>query len=271
MNGSFGNVSMDAVQSGHTLADHTTLEQTFWPLQMWDSTKNYNNITAMRAAFSGPVVDLENHYEGAHYSFNATLPIWNASIVRHGLWNAFFSGSAGFTYGAHAVWQMYAPEAQLAYEGLYMPPQLEQAANESWRDALKYPGATQAGHVQKLFSGLNRQAFDTLQPNRTFIRTPKGSTEDVLGYEANRYVAGLVGSSQYWVYTGFGDTFDLDLGSLGAHFGTENGKADSKWYDPRTGVYQNATGSILLGGRKTFVPPTGGNVDNDWVLVVKVE
>lgn len=271
MNGSFGNVSMDAVQSGHTLADHTTLEQTFWPLQMWDSTKNYNNITEMRAAFSGPVIDLENHYEGAHYSFNASFPLWNASIVRHGLWNAFLSGSAGFTYGAHAVWQMYAPETQLAYPELYMPPKLELAANESWRDALKYPGATQAGYVQKLFSGLDRAAFDNLQPDRTFIKTPESSTEDVLGYEANRYVAGLVGSSQYWVYTGFGDTFDLDLGGLGAYLGAGNGTITSQWYDPRTGLFQNGTASILLSGQKTFVPPTGGSVDNDWALVVTLE
>lgn len=272
MNGSFGNVSMDAVQSGHTLADHTTLGQTFYPLQMWDSTKNYNNITAMRAAFSGPVIDLENHYEGAHVSFNATLPIWNSSIVRHGLWNAFLSGSAGFTYGAQAVWQMYAPEAQLAYAGLYMAPRLEQAANESWRDALKYPGATQSGYLQKLFAGLDTAVFNSLQPDRTFIKTPAVSIEDdVLSYEANRYVAALVSSSRYWVYTGFGDTFDLDLDALGAHFGTANGTASSHWYDPRTGVSQNATSSFLLGGLKTFVPPTGGSVDDDWALILELE
>lgn len=238
---------------------------------MWDSTYNYENITEMRAEFPGPVIDLENHYEGAHDSFNATLPIWNSSVVRHGLWNAFLSGSAGFTYGAHAVWQMYAPESQLAYPELYMYPMLEQAANESWRDALKYPGSTQASFVQKLFAGLTKADFDNLQPDRTFIKTPAGSTDDVLGYEANRYVAGLVGSSQYWVYTGFGDTFDMDLSALGSYFGAGNGTATSKWYDPRTGAFQNATGSTSLGGRKTFVPPTGGTVDNDWALVLQLD
>lgn len=271
MNGSFGNVSMDAVQSGHTLADHTTLQQTFYPMLMWDSTLNYENITEMRAEFPGPVIDLENHYEGAHDSFNATLPIWNSSVVRHGLWNAVLSGSAGFTYGAHAIWQMYAPESELAYPELYMYPMLELNANESWRDALKYPGSTQASFVQKLFAGLTKADFDNLQPDRTFIKTPAGSTDDVLGYKANRYVAGLVGSSQYWVYTGFGDTFDLDLGALGAYFGAGNGTAASNWYDPRTGAFHNATGSISLGGLKTFVPPTGGTVDNDWALLLQLD
>lgn len=271
MNGSFGNVSMDAVQSGHTLADHTTLGQTFYPLQMWDSTQNYNNITEMRAEFPGPVVDLENHYEGAHISFNATLPVWNASVVRHGLWNAFLSGSAGFTYGAQAVWQMYAPEAQLAYPGLYMPPRLEQSANESWRDALRYPGSTQAGYVRQLFSGLDKEVFDSLQPDRSLIKTPADSADDVLGYKSNRYVAGLVGLSQYWVYAGFGDTFDLDLGRLGAHFEAANRTASSQWYDPRTGAFHNPTQPFPLAGRKTFVPPTRGSVDNDWALVLELE
>lgn len=271
MNGSFGNVSMDAVQSGHTLVDDTIITQSFYPLQTWDSTQNYNNITEMRAGFPGPVIDLENHYEGAHIAFDASLPTWNTSVVRHGLWNAFLSGSAGFTYGAQAIWQMYAPEEQLAYPGLYMPPRLELAANESWRDALKYPGSTQAGYLQKLFSGLDKTVFDSLEPDRTFIKTPAGSTGDVLGYNANRYVAGLVSSSRYWVYTGFGDSFDLDLDSLGARFAAANGTAVSQWYDPRTGVFQNATGSFSLGDRKTFVPPTGGDVENDWALVLELE
>ncbi|KAF3763706.1 hypothetical protein M406DRAFT_332167 [Cryphonectria parasitica EP155] len=268
MNGSFGRLSMDAVQSGHTLADHTSLAQEFYALQEWDSTKNYNNITEMRAAFPGPVIDLENHYEGAHIAFNASLPLWNTSIVRHGLWNAFLSGSAGFTYGAQAVWQMYAPESELAYSWLYMPPRLTLAANESWRDALKYPGSTQAGYLQQLFSGLDKEMFNSLQPNRTFIKTPGSSDGDILSYQANRYVAALVGLRQYWLYTGFGDAFDLDLDALGQQFGEVKGEAKSEWFDPRTGKAQNTTSSFQLSGRKTFEPPTGGSVDNDWAFVL---
>lgn len=270
MNGSFGHLSMDAVQSGHSLADHTTLGQEFYMLEMWDSTKNYNNISEMRAAFPGPVIDLENHYEGAHQSFNASKPYWSTSDVRHGLWNAFLSGSAGFTYGQQCIWQMYAPESQLAYPELYMTPRLEQAANESWREALKYPGSTQAGYLRTLFSGLEKDTFNSMQPDRTFIKTPSNSTEDVLGYEANRYVAGLVGSLHYWVYSGFGDTFAVDLDALGSFWGNMNGTARSQWYDPRTGEFQRAADSILLQGQQTFVPPTGGSVDNDWAFVLQV-
>lgn len=269
MNGTFGHLSMDAVQSGHGLADHTTLGQEFYMLEQWDSTKNYNNISEMRAAFPGPVIDLENHYEGAHYSFNASKPYWSTSDVRHGLWNAFLSGSAGFTYGQQGVWQMYAPESQLAYPELYMAPRLEQPAGESWREALDYPGSTQAGYLRQLFSGVDKATFNSMQPDRTFIKTPEDSTEDVLDFEANRYVAGLVGSSHYWVYSGFGDTFAVDLGALGLFWGKKNGTASSQWYDPRTGEFQDATESFLLQGQQTFEPPTGGTVDEDWALVLE--
>lgn len=208
-------------------------------------------------------MDLETHYEGAHISFNA-------SVVRHGLWNAFLSGSAGFTYGHQAVWQMYAPEPQLAHPWLYMSPRLDQAANESWRDGLWYPGSAQAGYVQKLFAGLDRETFDRMQPNRAFIKTPEGSPEDILDFEANRYVAGLAGSSHYWVYTGFGDSFDLDLDALGACLGTANGTAIPQWYDPRTGNFQNGTNYIVLQGRQTFLPTDGGSVDDDWIRQVEL-
>lgn len=268
---------MDAMQSGHSAPiQPMPLQDLFIKMRGWDSTLNYQNIGEMRAAFPGPVVDLENHYEGAHQDFNETLPIWNASVVRHGLWNAVLSGSAGFTYGAQAIWQMYAPEDQLAYPELYMAPRLYLAANESWRDSLSFPGSLQAGYLQKLFSSLEGyDAFSALQPDRTFIQNPANSSSDILSFEHNRYVAGLVGTRQYWVYTGYGDAFDLDLGALGAYFGQQQGNgspASTKWYDPRTGEYQNvSSGAVVLSGQQTFVPPSGGGVDYDWALVLEAQ
>ncbi|GME44222.1 uncharacterized protein LTHEOB_11794 [Neofusicoccum parvum] len=271
MNGSFGQVSLDAVQSGHNIPDNDTLDAGFDVLTGWDSTKNYENIIAMREAFAGPVIDLENHYEGAYVGFNTSRPLWNASHVRHGFYNAFLSGSAGFTYGANAIWQMYAPAAQLARPDLFIEPQINQPANESWRDALKYVGATQSGFVRKLFSSLDRDEFDSLQPDRSFIVSPDNGT-DVLGYEANRYVAGLISKAQYCVYAGYGDAFGLDLGALAAHFGVAGGLGTARWYDPRTGEYLNTTGAgtVSLEGKKTFVPPSSGGIDHDWVLSVKL-
>jgi hypothetical protein len=64
-------VSVDAVQSGHALPDTSNR---FTPWTSWDSTKNYEAIAEMRDRFTGPVLDLENHYEGAHVGFNVALP-----------------------------------------------------------------------------------------------------------------------------------------------------------------------------------------------------
>jgi len=58
----------------------------------------------MRDKFTGPVLDLENHYEGAHDSFVLTRPIWNASHIRTGLYHGVYGGATGFTYGANSVW-----------------------------------------------------------------------------------------------------------------------------------------------------------------------
>ncbi|CAK5283192.1 unnamed protein product [Mycena citricolor] len=268
MNGSFGRVSMDAVQSGHNIPDPNSLDAGFTPISGWDSTKNYENTATMRAAFSGPVVDLENHYEGAFIGFNSSRPLWNDSVVRHGLWSAVLSGSAGFTYGAHAIWQFYAPLDQLARPDLFLEPQLSQPANQSWRDALHFPGSKQAGYVQKLFGKLDKETFNAMQPDRSFI-----VDKDVLAFEANRYVAALVSTDRYWVYTGFGDTFTLDLDSLGSHLKASKAKAKAQWYDPRSGQHKHvAEGAVFaLKGNKTFVPPTSGSVDHDWVLELRAE
>eukprot|EP00644_Phytophthora_capsici_P003209 jgi/Phyca11/5719/fgenesh1_pm.PHYCAscaffold_7_\ len=96
-------MSIDAVQSGHSTPDPTSK---FTPAVGWDSTKNYELIATMRDRFTGPVLDLENHYEGAHDSFSLTRQIWNSSQVRTGLYHGVYSGATGFTYGANSVWQI---------------------------------------------------------------------------------------------------------------------------------------------------------------------
>lgn len=56
-----------------------------------------------------------------------------------------------------------------------------------------------------------------MNPNRSFISSPKTS-EDVLKFNSNRYVAALVTKGYYFVYAGYGDTFILDLGKLSSHW-----------------------------------------------------
>ncbi|KAG6614374.1 uncharacterized protein IUM83_14514 [Phytophthora cinnamomi] len=195
-------VSINGVQSGHATPDALG---GFTPYTTWDSTKNYELIAKMRDEFTGPVLDLENHYEGAHDNFKTAFPIWNASQVRTGLYHGVYGGATGFTYGANSVWQI-----------------------------------------------------------------PSGYLDvSVNAFEGIRYISVLASENRdrYFVYTGHGDSFSLKLGN-----GSER-SGSARWFSPRDGqYYANATVSVLGNGNGTrvdFTPPSGGSVDDDWLLVLE--
>ncbi|KAF4047361.1 putative collagen-binding domain of a collagenase [Phytophthora infestans] len=209
-------MSIDAVQSGHATPDPTSK---FTPTIGWDSTKNYDLIANMRDRSTGPVIDLENHYEGAHDSFNLERQIWNSSQIRTGLYHGVYGGACGFTYGANSVWQMYEP-----------------------RSALLRDNDCPSSHTGK----------------------------SVNTYEGTRYISVLATKNRdrYYVYTGHGDSFALQLDNgSGARFGT------ARWFSPRDGqYYADAAISVLERGNAThidFTPPSGGSIDDDWLLVLE--
>ncbi|TIA83301.1 hypothetical protein E3P94_02094 [Wallemia ichthyophaga] len=111
------NVSMDAVQSRHGVS--TSNEA----IVGWNSLRNYELIDGMRKTFSGPVINLENHYETGHVPFKPELGVWNSSDVRRRLWNGFFAGSTGVIYGAVSAWQLYDSPWLLDKERLHIARQ----------------------------------------------------------------------------------------------------------------------------------------------------
>ncbi|KAL4166674.1 hypothetical protein KRP22_013929 [Phytophthora ramorum] len=261
-------VSIDAVQSGHATPNPAS---TFTPAVGWDSTKNYENIAEMLDKFTGPVLDLENHYEGAHDSFSLTRPIWNASEVRTGLYHGVYGGSAGFTYGANSVWQMYEPRSDLVSDAVYYDPQINQNATGSWRKDIYFEGATQIQYVTKPLQNLSISSLEQLEPARELL----ASTSDHTGksantYEGTRYISVLASNTRdrYYVYAGHGDAFSLQLDSGS---GARSGSA--RWFSPRDGqYYANATVSVPESGNGTrvdFTPPSSGSVDDDWLLVLE--
>ena len=270
INGSLGRVSMDAVQSGHdSPADN--IDTDFTILSGWDSTKNYESIIQMRAEFPGPVVDVENHYEAANHGFDTSKPFWNASDVRHGFYSAVFSGACGYTYGALPTQQSYENISLVASPEHWIEPQLSLGANTSWHDGLHLPGAKQTGYVAKLFSSLSRELFDALEPARELLSSPDNAPSDILAFEQNRYVSGIITKGHYWAYVGYGDAFQLDLTAVSEQWSIPGTQVQAQWFDPRTAELSDAAGNgtIAALGKKLFVPPTSGGVDHDWVLVVK--
>ncbi|GMF33942.1 unnamed protein product [Phytophthora lilii] len=261
-------VSIDAVQSGHATPDPTSK---FTPTVGWDSTKNYELIANMRDRFTGPVLDLENHYEGAHDSFSLSRQIWNASQVRTGLYHGAYGGATGFTYGANSVWQMYEPRSALLRDSDYYAPQINQIASGSWREDIYFEGATQIQYVTKPLQNLTTATLEQLEPARELLASPTNHTDkSVNTYEGTRYISVLASKTRdrYYVYTGHGDSFALELDNgSGARVGA------SRWFSPRDGQYTDSSAvSVPESGNGTridFTPPSGGTVDDDWLLVLE--
>ncbi|KAG2508595.1 hypothetical protein JM16_008804 [Phytophthora kernoviae] len=246
-------VSINAVQSGH--AKPKPSSAFFSIYDQWDSTKNYEQIAGMRDAFTGPVLDLENHYEE----------------VRNGLYHGVYGGASGFTYGANSVWQMYEPTTDLLRESDYYSPAANQNATGSWREDIHFEGASQAQYVTKPLQNLTTATLEQLEPARGILASPSGYTStSVNTYAGTRYISVLASQSRdrYYVYTGHGDDFSLQLDNGS---GVRSGAA--RWFSPRDGEYYgNSTVSVPESGNDTrvdFIPPSTGGVDDDWLLVLE--
>ncbi|ETL94843.1 hypothetical protein L917_07278 [Phytophthora nicotianae] len=244
--------------SGHATPDPTN---TFSPAIGWDSTKNYECIAEMRDKFTGPVIDLENHYEGAHDSFDLDKVIWNASHICTGLCHGVYSGASGFTYGANSVWQMYEPRTALLRDSDWFPAQINQNESGSWREDIYFEDATQAKYVTKPLSSLSTAVLESLKPARELLSSPSNHT----GKSVNTYEARI--RDRFYVYTGHGDSFALDLGD-----GSRSSRSGSAtWLSPRDGqYYASSTVDVPANNaRVDFYPPTTGGIDNDWLLVLE--
>ncbi|KAF1779871.1 putative glycohydrolase domain DUF4038 [Phytophthora cactorum] len=223
-------VSIDGAQSGHARPEALG---GFTPYTTWDSTKNYELIATMRDAFTGPVLDLENHYEGAHYNFKTTFPVWNASEVRTGLYHAFYGGSAGSL-------TVPTPAADLLRQSDYYSPAASQNASGSWREDIFFKGATQIQYITK---PLQTEALEQLEPARQLLGSPSGYLDTAVNaFEGTRYISVLASKTRdrFYVYTGHGDSFSLKLGN-----GSER-SGSARWFSPRDGqYYTNSTSPSL--------------------------
>ena len=176
-----------------------------------------------------PVLDGEPCYEDMPIDMLEHGPRFADREVRIAAYHAIFAGAFGHTYGANSVWQFHARE--------HSPSQI--FAKLTWRESLEL-----------LFAAHQLRHF------RIFLETfpPSGLTPDwdvVLapGEERTRILA-LRSAHQLLVFTPNGSGFKLRETSL----------ETTRWFDTRTGMFQNAVGNTL-----EFVPPT----PEDWVLVVK--
>lgn len=199
---------------------------------VWDRVQVVYNRQPIK-----PVIDGETLYEDHPVCFNAKdLGTSSAYDVRKHAYFNVFAGAFGHTYGAHPVWQMYAPGRQ-AVNGPHYP----------WYEAMDLPGAGQLQFLRRLIEA--RPVLDRV-PDQSLITDARG---------ANDHVQATRGRDYLFVYTAQGKPITLNMGKISGN------EIVVFWYDPRTGDTKDG-GRFANSGQQTFTPPSSG-YGQDWVLV----
>ncbi len=134
--------------------------------------------------------------------------VFTATDVRVAAYWSIFSGSAGFTYGAHPVWQ-FTDSIRSKYSDLTF---------HSWQQALDLPGALQLGFLKNL---MESGSMKGLNPDNSLIVSGLGICSD--------YCAAIRNKSHAYIYIPTGNQITLKMGCI-------SGKnVKTWWFDPRTG------------------------------------
>ncbi|NJK95790.1 MAG: DUF4038 domain-containing protein [Bacteroidales bacterium] len=139
-----------------------------------------------------PTLNSEPCYEahGINYAI-ADNGYFTSTDMRVAAYWSVFSGSMGFTYGAHAIWQ-FTDETRKKHS---------ENTNLTWQQSLNLPGATQVGYLKNLM--LSRP-MTNLSPDRSMLISGQGS--------CSSYAPVLVGKSHAFVYIPTGNSITLKLG-----------------------------------------------------------
>ena len=206
---------------------------------------NYEAIARdYRAAPTRPVLDGEPCYE----DHPVMTPHWTPTdawfddhAVRRAAYWSVFAGAHGHTYGCHDIWQFLDTSRFPAVTSARTP----------WREALRFPGASQMRYLRAL---VESRPFLSRIPDQSLLLSEAGTGGDHV--QATRAADG----SYAFVYSALGQPFTLDLTLL-------NGDPLAAWwFDPRTARAVPA-GRVERTGTQTFTPPSRGP-GCDWVLVV---
>ncbi len=201
-------------------------------------SRSWEKITADYARVPvKPVIDAEPLYEDHPLAFNAKeLGYSFDAHVRQYAYADIFAGACGFTYGNHAVWQMYGPN-RTPVNGPLM----------YWYEAIHRPGATQMRFVRAL---LESRPYLSRVPDQSIVVDPLDGADHVSATRGDGYL---------FVYSAQGRKFTVRAGKLSAN------RLKGWWFNPRTGNAQCI--GELENAEKEFVPPSEG-FGSDWVLVL---
>ncbi len=191
-----------------------------------------------------PTLDAEPNYEDHPVN---PWPTWDPANgyfrdwdVRKQIYRSVFAGGCGVTYGHHAVWQFWSPKREVINH-----------ADRYWTEAIKRPGAAQAGHLRRLVE--SRTPLLNI-PDQSLIAAGQG--------EKGEYMAACRArdGSYAMVYLPVGKTLTINTKNL------KGAELVAWWWNPRSGKAKKI-GKQARQPEMSFTPPALG-AENDWVLVL---
>ena len=128
----------------------------------YDDPANRDFVRETRAADpTRPVINGEPAYEDHPVNWRPVNGWFDDFDARQAAYWSTLSGAAGHTFGNHNLWQMWSPEHEPV-----------SVARTPWREALRYPGAYQIGHLGQLMTDAG---FAGLTPALEFLVAPPNS------------------------------------------------------------------------------------------------
>lgn len=226
-------LDFNMIQTGHSSRDNPMTWE--YPASDWEKLP------------AKPTFDSEPCYED-HPIANKPENGWFDDFdVRKAAWRSVFSGGAGITYGANAIWQMYDPLRDKPNANI----------RRSWSDSLQLPGASQMIFLKNLL--LSRPYFSRV-PDPTLVEDigtshdRMAATRDANGSWAAIYIPHEQRSVKVKVSALSGEKFH------------------AWWYSPRDGKVYDQNGNIIDKPFNTidkmdttFNPPPQ---KSDWVLIL---
>lgn len=185
-----------------------------------------------------PTMDSEPRYETAG-TRELERTITDYDVRQAAYWN-LFAGGFGHTYGCQGIWQMHAPGR----------PARGPSSPKYWYDLIDLPGAWDMMHVRAL---MESRPMLTREPDQSILVSDPGVGSEHL--QATR------GEGYAFVYSPKGKPFRVAMDKIGAT------QTVAWWFDPRTGEAARI-GSFDGKGDREFTPPSSGERDHDWILVI---
>lgn len=199
-----------------------------------------------------PTLNAEPCYEEMPRDYTGENGFFGAADVRNAAYWSIFSGSFGFTYGAHPVWQM--------WKGIEPPTTVKlpplAPTRMTWSEALDLPGAQQMYHLRQL---MLTRPFEQLRPDPGLLADPPS----IMDPAPENHIVAARGDRFAMFYSPHGKAIHFNCDRL-----TTNG-IKAWWFDPREGDFVSI-GEFPFKAQMLFDPP-GEGPENDWVLLVEDE